>query len=747
MSWAVPKGPSFNPKDKRLAVQTEDHPIDYADFEGVIPKGEYGGGSVLLWDFGWWEEQEEFDKGLRGGSLKFILHGKRLKGRWTLVKLKKQNEKENNWLLIKEKDEYAKNETGIEDFVTSVKTGRTSEEIVSQEDLSKKTNPFESVNVQLASLCATIPKGKDWLFEVKYDGYRIVSFVEHGKVRLVSRNGRDYTKKFSEIALEMKNYFGERAVVLDGEMIAVDEKGKSDFQSLQNFVKTEESQNLVYMIFDLLALDGEDLRDVSLIERKKKLKELLSGSFESLCFSQHVVGNGEECFEAARKLEMEGIVGKKINSFYKSERNEDWIKIKCRREQEFVVGGFSRTSKNRNGISALLVGYFESGKFLYCGKVGTGIRESDAKELLKKFEQIEKCPFDSEVMQGDDEIFWVEPEIVVVSDFAEFTKDGLLRQASFKGVRTDKSAKEVVLEKEIDLKKKDEQNLRVKENVVAGVEISNPNKLIFEDCKVKKIDVARYYEKVASRMLQYISGRVLSVVRCHDGVGSECFFKKHPNTQIDGEKIVAIKNDEGESSDYFYIQNVKGLIGEVQLGTVEFHVWGSRVEALEQPDMMVFDLDPDEKMKIDDIRQGVKDLKKILDKLSLKSFLKTSGGKGYHVVVPFQPSASWEGFHDFAEKVAVAMENKWPERYTSNIRKDSRKGRIFIDWVRNGRGATSVAPYSLRARKGAKVSMPIFWKELDSVTPTDFDIYSAIDRLKKKDPWAGFYDVKQKLKV
>lgn len=747
LSWAVPKGPSFNPKDKRLAVQTEDHPIDYADFEGVIPKGEYGGGSVLLWDFGWWEEQDDFDKGLRDGSLKFILHGKRLNGRWALVRLKKQNEKENNWLLLKEKDDYAKNETGIEDFVTSVKTGRTSKEIIAQEDLSKKTNPFESVKVQLASLSGTIPKGKDWLFEVKYDGYRIVSFVEHGKVRLVSRNGRDYTKKLSQIALEMKNLFQERAIVLDGEMIAVDEKGKSDFQSLQNFVKTGESQNLVYMIFDLLALDGEDLRNLPLIERKKKLQELLSSSSESLCFSQYVIGNGEECFEAVRKLGMEGIVGKKINSFYKGERNEDWIKIKCRREQEFVVGGFSRTNKNKNGISALLVGYFECGKFLYCGKVGTGIRESDAKELLKKFKQIEKCPFDNEVMQGDDEIFWVEPEIVVASDFAEFTKDGLLRQASFKGVRTDKNAKEVVLEREIDLKKEDKQNFRVKDNAVAGVEISNPDKLIFDDCKVKKIDVARYYEKVASRMLQYVSGRVLSVVRCHDGVGSGCFFKKHPNTQIDGEKIVAIKNDERESSDYFYIQNVKGLIGEVQLGTVEFHVWGSKVEALELPDMMVFDLDPDEKLKIDDIRQGVKDLKKILDELSLKSFLKTSGGKGYHVVVPFKPSASWESFHDFAEKVAVAMENKWPERYTSNIRKDSRKGKIFIDWVRNGRGATSVAPYSLRARKGAKVSMPIFWKELDSVTPTDFDIYSAVDRLKKKDPWAGFYDVKQKLKV
>ena len=769
LSWAVPKGMSFDPKEKRLAVHVEDHPIEYADFEGVIPKGQYGAGSVLIWDKGKFLPINNFDEGIKSGILKFELFGQRLVGAWALVRLKD----EKNWLLIKENDKFADADHDLSVLDTSVVSGRNSKQIVQQQDLTLRGNPFSWTEVQLAKLGDKIPKGKEWVFEIKYDGYRILTYAEKGRVKFFTRNKKDFSDKFRTMANDLLKWSGARSFVLDGEMVVLDEHGRSDFQALQNHLKMRNNSPLVYMVFDLLALDGENLRGLTLVERKMRLKEFLMSSPENVVYCDHVVGHGEMVFAEVQRMGLEGIVAKLAKSQYSGGRNGDWLKFKCRKRQEFVVGGYTRSEKKINGISSLLVGVFEKEKFVFVGSVGTGFNTQEQKELVEVFDKlrIEKPVFDKPIAkQNGVEIVWVKPQIVVEVEFSETTKEGLLRQASFKGFRNDKSPTDVVFEEKFDdeeiqfakndedsvknaLKTRDKKAKDKKDKydkgkiIVEGVEISNPNKMLYDDCKVRKIDVVNFYVAVAPRMLEFIKNRILSVVRCHGKVAKGSgFYKKHPTVEKNSVKIVSIENSDGEKSDYFCVDTLQGIVSQVQLGTIEFHTWGSRVETLHQPDIMVFDLDPDEKLGIEDVRRGVKDLKKILDKLGLKSFLKTSGGKGYHIVVPFKPSVDWETFHDFAENVAKLMESKWPERYTSNMRKDCREGKIFIDWVRNGKGATSVAPYSLRARAGAKVSAPIFWSELDKIAPDGIDIFNVAKRLKKKDPWANFWEINQELK-
>ena len=830
LSWAVPKGPSYNPRDKRLAVEVEPHPLEYRHFEGTIPKGEYGGGTVMLWDEGTWEPQSDnVEEMLEKGNLKMILHGRRLKGKWALVRLRpKPGERETNWLLLKERDEYARDEEGISQFDTSVRTGRTMAEIEAGAAERLARNPFNSVSVQLAKLVRSVPEGDDWVFELKYDGYRIVAFVEAGRARLVTRGGHDYTHRFPTVAAALEDFAAGRAMVLDGEMVVADETGRSDFQALQGYLKNPKDKAPAYVVFDLLALDGEDLRGKPLAERKETLCALMENAPGALRYSRHVEGDGKRCFEIACEMGMEGIVGKRKSSVYSGTRNGDWIKLKCGRRQEFVVGGYTRTDKAARGVSALLLGVYENGALVYCGRAGTGIGEAVSREILARAEPLrtDAPPFKNPPkIRRDESVTWLRPELVAEVKFAEWTEENLLRQASFKGLRTDKNPREIVRETDMpedmplapfpeggaeDLPRggaapaetqgagppgaADTENapresaqaqaaekdksapekaqsaasvagasgaagaeqtpagvaqggagVRAGKLIIEGVEISHPDKVIFTDPVVTKGDVARYYAAVATRMLPYVEKRILSIVRCPKGVSSACFYKKHPGTSSRGVVTVPVTGSDGETGEYFYIDSVAGLVSEAQMGTLEFHTWGSRVETLEQPDVMVFDLDPDEGMDLEQIRRGVLDLKGILDELSLKSYLKTSGGKGYHVVVPLRPSASWDAFSGFARRVAEVMEQKWPDRYTSNIRKARRAGRIFIDWVRNGRGATSVAPYSLRARPGARVSMPIAWEELHTVAPQGVDMAGALARLSAPDPWQGFFEQSQSL--
>lgn len=760
LSWAVPKGPSYNPKDRRLAIHVEDHPLEYKDFEGTIPKGQYGGGTVMLWDEGYWKPQFDAQKGLDQGGLKFELFGSRLKGKWALIRLKDQDNGK-NWILLKEKDEYSSTEDKISAFTTSIRTGRTMRQIELGIEKNNFHNPISQVNVQLAKLVDKAPPGDDWLYELKYDGYRIVAFVETDKARLVTRGNKDFTKYFEPIAQSLVEWAAGRAMVLDGEVVIIDSQGRTDFQALQSYMKDPKVKNLTYIIFDLLALDSADLREHPLIQRKEMLSDLLKDAPQNLYYSKHVLGNGKQNLEAACKLNMEGIIGKKINSKYSGMRNGDWIKLKCAQSQEFVIGGYTKTDKKIRGISSTLLGYYEGENLIYCGRAGTGFTQKTQLELEQKFESIKQQdpPFlNAPKPKTNEKIIWLKPKYIAQVNFTEWTQDNLLRQASFKGLRMDKDPKEVVKESPRDNQnaQKETQDQAISRElkpikkganvILGGIKITHPDKVIYQDLDIKKIDVAMYYAQVAERMLPFIQNRILSVIRCPKGVEEQCFFKKHRQTQSKGIQTITVKNSEGKDQEYFYIQNTLGLISEAQMGTIEFHIWGSRIENIEMPDLMVFDLDPDEDMDIEQVRQGAKDLKNLLDKLNLVSYLKTSGGKGYHVVLPFRPTVDWDTFNDFAKRVAQALKSAYPDKYTDNIRKANRKGRIFIDWVRNGKGATSIAPYSLRARAGASVSMPIAWDELDTIAPNDINMSQALSRIKSPDPWIDFFKTEQELK-
>lgn len=758
LSWAIPKGPSYDTRDKRLAVRVEPHPMEYRNFEGTIPKGEYGGGIVMIWDEGFWEPKGNVEEGLAKGELKFVLKGIRLKGKWALIRWKaKSDNTKDNWLLLKEKDEYVKSADITSEFTTSIRSGRSMAEIEKGENEKIIRNPFNTADMQLAKLVNTVPEGEDWLYELKYDGFRIMAFIEGNLVRLITRNGNDYINRFHEIALSLIDWAAGRAIILDGEIVVTDASGKTDFHALQNHMKNPESQKLTYIVFDILALDGIDFREHTLIERKEALESLMKDAPKNLYYSRYVRGNGKEGFAAACEANLEGIIGKKADSVYSGTRNGDWIKLKCDKRQEFVIGGYSLTDKKTRGVSSLLLGVYEDNELVYTGRAGTGMNESDMKMLEDKFKNLKRVESPFKIVpksRPKETVTWLEPELVAEIKFAEWTKDKLLRQASFKGIRTDKDPKEIKREKAEDEAQLQSSVEETEKTMVAntggiiieGVKITNPDKVIFEDPKITKEDVVLYYSKVSQLMLPFVRHRVISIVRCPKGVSQTCFYKKHPDSGRKGITSIPVIIGSGETEEYFYIEDTSGLIYEAQMGTLEFHIWGSSTDQLEKPDMLVFDLDPDEGMDISRIRQGVRDIRSILSELSLNSYLKTSGGKGYHVVVPLKPVVTWDVFYDFAKRVAEVMEKKWPDLYTSNSRKTKRTGKIFIDWIRNGRGATSVAPYSLRARKGAKVSMPITWDELDTVAPDGINMADALLRITGNDPWKDFFNNNQMLK-
>lgn len=724
LSWAVPKGPSFCTSDKRLAMRVEDHPVDYMQFEGTIPKGEYGGGTVMLWDEGEWTPRVNPEKGLKDGSLKFNLDGQRLKGDWALVKIKNAEGGGDAWLLIKERDEYAKKTAGISRFTRGVRSGRSMAEI----SLSGATNPFSQAEVMLAELCQTLPAGKGWIYELKYDGHRTLGFCQKGKTTLYTRNGHNCTKSFLPVAEALTELLKNRAAVVDGEMVVAGDGGVPDFGALQAYIKNKKG-GLNYVIFDLLALDGEDLRSRPLVERKKKLNALLQNAPSILTYSGHTAKMTKRDIEAVKSRGIEGIVAKRSDSAYVAGKNGDWKKLKFRNAREFVIGGFSQSDPGV--LRSLLVGYYEDGKLKFAGRVGTGFTENDRSEIKMKLSaHIRKTPpFESLPDQFKQGAVWVKPILAVQVDYAEITSSGLLRQASFKGIRRDKRAAEIGDERPKSTKKE--------ETEVNGIRLTSPEKTMFSDPIITKLSLAEYYAAAAERMLPFIKDRLLSLVCCPSGIDGQKFFRRHLDGEFAGIKRVPAGDDE-----YFYVTGAKGIITLVQYNAVEFHVWGSRKHSPYRPDIMVFDLDPDEGLPLSIIRRGVRQLKEVLDGLGLKSFLKTSGGKGYHVVVPFRTGADGQSFRDFSRQVAILLENAYPNRYTANIAKKVRGGKIFIDWQRNSSGATSVAPYSVRARRGACVSMPIAWEELSGVAPASVTIGAALRRLQRPDPWAGFFTVK-----
>ena len=802
-SWAVPKGPALNPSEKHLAVEVEDHPIEYGAFEGIIPENEYGGGTVMLWDRGYWEPQGDPRKKYEKGRLKFRLKGKKLKGLWILTRMSHgDGEKSKNWLLIKAKDKYARKDVSIlEQEPLSVASGRSLDEIARDrdrvwsvpsetgknagiepvvnedgtytEDLSKipgvRKSPVPKVVMpQLATLIAEIPAGDDWLHEIKYDGYRMLGFKQGSAVRLITRNGKDWTDRFASLAVALGET-GSKDFITDGEIVVKNADGTTDFQALQNVLKGIESGQLQYYLFDLIYLNGYDLTRVGLLDRKELLRKMLKDtSAESvLQFSDHIRGKGQEVYRHACRYALEGVISKRFDAVYRQKRTRDWVKSKCLRRQEFVIAGFSRPSGSRTGFGALLLGYYvSSGELVYAGRVGTGFDEKALRQLSADLESIErKTPALSGPPTGAEArgVRWVDPQRVAEVEFSQWTEDGRLRHPVFKGIREDKPAREVVRENPANNPTASEAKFRTSplnrsgnpaagNSVVkiGGIRLSNPHRVLYPDQGITKAELAGYYQQVADWILPHIARRPLTIVRCPRGRQKKCFYQKHLTEQLpESVKGIPIVEKNGEQI-YIMIEDLAGLIALAQLGTLELHPWGSRTDRLERPDIMIFDLDPDPGVSQADLVAGCGLLRHRLDAIGLKSFLKTSGGKGFHIVVPLVRRSGWDEVKAFSGAVAGSLAREHPQRFIAVMSKAKRKDKIFVDYLRNGRGATSVAPYSTRARPGAPVSAPVGWDELDSgLKPDEYTIENLPRRLQtlKRDPWSGFFDIRQSITV
>lgn len=840
LSWAVPKGPSENPDDKRLAVHVEDHPIEYGDFEGTIPEGQYGGGTVMLWDTGTWEPHEDdVDAALKKGKLAFTLYGTRLKGNWALVKLRPRSPKDkDNWLLIKERDEYER-KTGtltVERETSSVKSGRAMDEIAAGKAVwqskprngrgssgevdeiiagpakaksargSKKKPVVQSsgkqpkaghsnaklpvfVAPQLATLVEAPPNGSEWLHEIKYDGYRAVTSLARDKAVIRTRNALDWTEKFRPLIPALTKLPCDSAL-LDGEIAVADAQGRTDFGALQKAL-SEGTGRMAYYLFDLLYLDGEDLRKKPLTERKEILRNLLSSSAGKgpLIYSDHVVGHGDETFAHACKLKLEGLISKQADAPYRSGRSKSWLKSKCGFEQEFVIIGWRPSTKAGRPFSSLLLAVREGDHYRYAGRVGSGYSGAGLESLSKQFKALARKTPPVKDVPADiaRHARFIEPKLVAEIAFRGWTHDGLVRQGSFKGLRSDKPAKEIVKETPMPTRKVAKSgtkaavtsaskstakktasksaskatsarrktpaprkavraSVRDEAEEIHGVRVTHPDKVLFADQDVTKRELIDHYLSIADAMLPHIVDRPISLVRCPDGSGGSCFYQKHASDGFPDEfKAISIREKSGTDK-YLYIEDERGLIAAVQVGVLELHLWCCHVADVEKPDRLIFDFDPDEGLDFIHVREAAKDMRDRLKDLGLESFPMVTGGKGVHVVAPLKPGHSWDEHREFAEALARVMAEEQPDRFVANMSKAKRRGKIFVDYLRNQRGATAICPFSTRARRGAYVAMPVSWQKLaklDDAHPVRVGEAKAF--LGRSDPWPGYFKLKQPL--
>ncbi len=765
-SWAVPKGTSLNPKIKRLAVQVEDHPLDYVDFEGSIPKGQYGGGEVIVWDEGAWECEGNPFESWKAGKIKFTLNGDKLHGKWMLIRTAYgAMDNKSNWLLIKEPDAFADYKT---DILTarpeSVKSGNLLDSDGSKKNVKKirlieAGAKIKKKNIkllkwpepELALLVDKVPVGSQWLYEIKFDGYRIIAEIKTGQVKLYTRHHHDWTQKFKSIAAALKKMKVESAV-LDGEVVVLDKKGISNFQALQNILKKHSDKNLDYFIFDLLQLNGKNIAELPLIERKKILQELLEQNNlkQRIHFSDHIEGQkqGEAFYKKTCRIHLEGVMIKDKDKSYYFGRNDYWLKLKCIKRQEFVIGGFTEPEGSRVAFGALLLGYHDQQKKLhYAGKVGTGFDAATLRSLygmLKKYTQSKSSFINPPMGFRAEKVTWIKPQLVAEIDFRGWTDENRLRQASFQGLRQDKSAMEVI--REGTKKNKTMKKNTTTKSTVAGVLIKNPDKIFFPEINLTKLELAQYYHAVAKWMLPYIKDRPLNILRCPDGIEGECFRQKHLTHKLPAAiKKIMIKH-KGSKMDGFLIHDVEGLINLIQLGSVEFHIWGELYSQQGFPDQIVFDLDPDSEVDWRQMIDAAFLLKDVLLDLKLISFVKTTGGKGLHVTIPIKPLYSWQQVRAFAQAVANTLVKINPKLFIATASKTKRKNKIFVDYFRNIEGATFVAPYSTRVHPSAPIAMPLTWNELKKTTASDdFTVMNTQQRWArlKKDPWHNFFHLKQ----
>jgi len=780
-SWAVTKGPSLVPGEKRLAVQTEDHPLEYGDFEGTIPKGEYGGGTVLVWDKGSWTPLGDPHKGLNKGHLEFELHGKKLGGRWHLIRMAgKPREKRENWLLIKGEDDAARPEGApdiLEERPESAKTGRVIDDVEGEKpgwssktgkiDRSRangatreKTHKAEPeadakaidpsslkgarkahlptfIEPALATLVAKPPSGARWLHEIKFDGYRLEVRIEAGRIKLLTRSGLDWTGKFGKEIIAAFKDLPVGTAIIDGELVVEPTAGASDFSALQADLSEGRSDRFVFYAFDLLHLDGYDLVSCPLVSRKELLRTIISSETGMLRFSSHFDENGDLLLSHACRLSLEGIVSKIANDPYRPGRGKTWVKSKCSSRQEFVIGGWVPSTTSRKAIGSLVLGVYEDGKLEHVGRVGTGYTHIVAEQLFKTLGRLkaEQNPFATKLTAEENRgVRFVRPELVAEVEFRAWTADGHLRHASFRGLREDKNPLEIVRETP-----KTATGASAEKPARSSVSLTHGDRLYWPDEGVTKAGLADYYTQVWRYMGPYVVGRPLALVRCPNGISGQHFFQKHAWKGMN--RNIALAKDPQDEEPYVSINDLNGLIGLVQAAVLEVHPWGSMVGQWEKPDMIIMDLDPGPGVDWTEVIAAAEETGERLKQAGLVPFIKTSGGKGLHIVCPLVAKAEWPAVKAFTKGIADAMAADSPGRYVSTITKSKRRGKILIDYLRNQRGSTAVAPYSTRARPGAAVSMPLSWDELSpAIGPDYFTVLNVPTRLAalRSDPWADF---------
>jgi len=782
-SWAVTRGPSLVASEKRLAVHVEDHPLAYGDFEGTIPKGEYGGGTVIVWDRGTWQPLGNARKAYAKGHLEFELDGEKLHGRWHLVRMQgKPGEKRENWLLIKGDDEFSVPDGGADDLLErrpeSVKTGREIDDVAGEAPgwssktgrirKSAKAKPAKVAKAKpasravevpdpsnlisarkaklpdflpptLATLAATPPAGERWLHEIKFDGYRLEARIEAGRVRLLTRSGLDWTKKFGKAVPAALRDLPVGTAIIDGELVVETGSGASDFSALQADLSDGRDDRFIFYVFDLLHLDGYDLTRVPLEARKSLLAKLVPEGEGILRYSDHFDENGALVLRHACRLSLEGVVSKLRDAPYRAGRSKSWIKSKCSARQEFVVGGFVPSTVSRQAIGSLLLGLYKNGKLEPVGRVGTGFSASVAADLFRRLNRMrtDESPFGRQLTADEArQARYVRPELVAEVEFRAWTADGHLRHASFRGLREDKPATEVVAEVP-----RAKTSPKAEKPPRRTVRLTHPDRVYWPAEGVTKEGLADYYTEVWRYIAPHIIGRPLALLRAPSGIDGQTFFQKHAWKGINANIVEVQDPAEKDDEPYVAINDLDGLIGLVQAATLEIHPWGSTLTDWERPDRIIMDLDPGDGVEWPAIIEAAEETRKRLEAAGLNTFVKTSGGKGLHVVAPLKPSARWPEVKAFCNDVADAMAKDSPDKYVSTITKSKRHGKILIDYLRNQRGMTAVAPYSTRARPGAAVSMPLAWSELSpDIGPAYFTVENTPTRLQAldADPWADF---------
>lgn len=740
LSWAVTRGPSYDTKQKRLAVRTEDHPLEYGRFEGTIPKGNYGGGTVMLWDTGYWTPLGSPYEGLDKGKLVFELHGERLRGRWVLVRMRpRPKDKNENWLLIKERDAFAgghENLLGLE--TRSVVSGREMDEIAQADQVWSAPDEMTDVPVfvepMLTKLVDQPPRGSEWLFEIKYDGYRALIAADHDKVKIFTRSGEDWTHRFHAVAKAFAE-LDMPSALLDTEIVVVDQSGRTDFAALAAALAGAKKP-LSCFVFDLLSLAGEDWRARSLERRKARLKQLIGEPDKTslIRYSEVFKGDGLALLKTACAHGLEGIIAKRVDSPYRSGRHDDWLKIKCQHAQEFIVIGFSDSNKRR-AFASLLMAVQEPEGLRYAGRVGAGFSQSALARLSlwrdKNTRKTPACDVPASRRRG---VTWVRPELVAEVAFAGWTGDGLIRQGRFIGLREDKNPEEV--ERELPMK------------TTFNVALTHPDRILYPDCGVTKAAVAAYIQAATPLMFPYMEGRFISLVRCPEGVKKQCFFQRHLMSGF-GEAWHSAEYTvrDGSQKSFIYFDKPEALLAAVQMGVLEFHIWGARRTAAEKPDRIVFDLDPDPSVAFDSVKAAAFRVREVLEVLGLQSLPLLSGGKGIHVVVPLVPSHEWPAVKDFSAALAVRLAADAPDQFTATMSKAKRKGKIFIDHFRNEMSATAIAPFSPRARPDAAVAWPMSWAGLRNIAAANvMNIPKAHAAVKHgENCWAGYDQIQQRL--